>query len=58
MVSELYLNAKGLFNITSINNLISIFIVGMLSKNMLSSSVQYEDISNANVQLRRDGVSF
>ena len=58
MVSELYHNAKGLYNITSINNLVSIFTVGILSKNMLSSSVQYVEISNANVQLRRDGVSF
>ncbi len=59
MVSESFTditNANYLYNITSIDNLKSILIHGILSKNKVSNLTRYIDISNAEVQHRRDNV--
>ena len=59
MVSESFTditNANYLYNITSIENLESILIHGILSKNKVSNLTRHIDISNAEVQHRRDNV--
>ena len=57
MISDEYLNLgfNELYYLVHIDNLASIFKFGLLSKNeIISKNLYYTDISNKNVQIRRD----
>lgn len=59
MISDKYNIAKFLYNINSLRNLPSIFRHGILSKNdLLKLGIKPIDLSNADVQSRRDNVTI